>query len=55
MEQLEYLERFLKSKATGCGSTSTVFSGIVLCVSSIIIIIIIIITIRIKRLTEYDN
>ena len=39
---LEY--RFLKSKATGCGSISTVFSGIVLLyVSSIIIIMIIII------------
>ena len=37
-------ERFLKSKATGRGSISTVFSSIVLlCVSSIIIIIIIII------------
>ena len=34
----------MKSKATGCGSISTVFSSIVLlCVSSIIIIIIIII------------
>ena len=31
----------MKSKATGCGSISTVFSGIVLlCVSSIIIIVI---------------
>ena len=36
----------MKSKASGCGSILTVFSGIVLlCVSSIIIIIIIIITI----------
>ena len=35
----------MKSKATGCGSISTVFSRIVLlCISSIIIIIIIIIT-----------
>ena len=34
----------MKSKATGCGSISTVFSSIVLlCISSIIIIIIIII------------
>ena len=41
---------FLKSKATGCGSISTVFSNIVLlCVSSIIIIIIIIITIIIQN------
>ena len=40
----------MKSKATGCGSISTVFSGIVLLcvsVSSIIIIIIIIIIIMI--------
>ena len=36
----------MKSKATGCGSISTVFSSIVLlCVSSIVIIIIKIITI----------
>ena len=36
-----YLERLLKSKATGCGSISTVFTSIVLlCVSSLIIIII---------------
>ena len=34
IERLEYRERFLKSKATGCGSISTIFSGIVLlCVS----------------------
>ena len=40
LERLEYWERFLKSKATGCGSISTVFSSIVLlCVSSIIIMI----------------
>ena len=38
----------MKSKATGCGLISTVFSSIVLlCVSSIIIIIIIIIIITI--------
>ena len=38
MEWLEYWERFLKSKAAGCGSTSTVVYSIVsLCVSSIII------------------
>ena len=37
----------MKSKATGCGSISTVFSSIVLlCVNSIIIIIIIIINNR---------
>ena len=37
-EQLEYSERFLKCKATNCGSISTVFSSVVLlCVSSIII------------------
>ena len=37
LERLQYWERFLKSKATGCGSISTVFSSIVLlCVSSII-------------------
>ena len=49
LERLEYRERFLKSKATGCGSISTVFSSIVLlCVSSITIIIIIIIIIIIK-------
>ena len=36
----------MKSKAAGCGSISTVISGIVLlCVSSVIIIVIIIITI----------
>ena len=46
MEWLEYLERFLISKATVCGSISTVFSSILLlCVSIIIIIIIIIIMI----------
>ena len=44
-------EMFLKSKATGCGSISIVFSSIVLLrVSSIIIIIIIIIII--KKLSE---
>ena len=38
--------RFLKFKATGCGSISTVFSSIVLlCVSSVIIIMIMIIII----------
>ena len=38
----------MKSKATGCGSISTVFPSIVLqCISSIIIIIIIIIIIEI--------
>ena len=48
MERLEYWERFLKSKAIGCGSISKVFSSVVLlCVSSIIIIIIIIIIIKI--------
>ena len=46
MEWLEYLERFLISKATVCGSISTVFSSVLLlCVSIIIIIIIIIIMI----------
>ena len=41
LERLEYWERFLKSKATGCDSILTVFSSIVLlCVSSWIIIII---------------
>ena len=36
----------MKSRAAGCGSISTVISGIVLlCVSSVIIIIVIIITI----------
>ena len=30
LEWLEYWKRFLKSKATGCGSISTVFSSIVL-------------------------
>ena len=38
LERLGYWERFLKSKATCCGSISTVFSGkVLLCVSSIII------------------
>ena len=46
LERLEDWERFLKSKATGCGSISTVFSSIVLMfVSSITIITIAIITI----------
>ena len=40
----------MKSKATGCGSISTVFSSIVLlCVNSIIIIIIIIIIINNRK------
>ena len=39
LEKLEYWERFLKSKASGCGSISTVISSIVsLCISSTIII-----------------
>ena len=39
----------MKSKATGCGSISTVISSIVLlCVSSIIIIIVIIIIIMVR-------
>ena len=42
LERLEYLERFLKSKPTGCGAIAIVFSSIVLlCFTSIIIIIII--------------
>ena len=49
----------MKSKATGCGSISTVFSNIVLlCVSTIIIIviiIIIIIIIIIKTTANDDN
>ena len=41
----------MKFKATGCGSISTVFSGIVLlCVSSIIIMMIITIVIIIRRI-----
>ena len=45
----------MKSKATGCGSISTVFSNIVLlCVSSIIIVIILIIIIIIKIIAN-DN
>ena len=47
----------MKSKATGCGSISTVFSNIVLlCVSSIIIVIIlIIIIIIIIKIIANDN
>ena len=49
----------MKSKATGCGSISTVFSNIVLlCVSTIIIIVIIliiIIIIIIKTTANDDN
>ena len=39
LERLEYQERFLKSKAIGCGSISTVVSSIVLLRVSLIIII----------------
>ena len=48
----------MKSKATGCGSISTVFSNIVLlCVSSIIIaiLLIIIIIIIIIKIIANDN
>ena len=46
----------MKSKATGCGSISTVFSNIVLlCVSSIIIVIILIIIIIIIKIIANDN
>ena len=39
LERLEYWEKFMKSKAAGCGSISTLISSIVLlCVSSVIII-----------------
>ena len=39
LERLEYWEKFMKSKAAGCGSISTLISSIVLlCISSIVII-----------------
>ena len=53
LERLEYWERFLKSKASGCGWISTVFSSIVLLfVSSIIILIIIIIILLVNTETK---
>ena len=48
-ERLEYWKRFLKSKATGCGSISSVFSSILLlCFRSMMMIIIIMIIIITK-------
>ena len=56
--RLEYRERFLKSKATGCGWISTVFSSIVLlCVRSIIIrkIVILIVINSYTIIKDNDN
>ena len=45
------LRKFLKSKATRCGSISTVFSSIVLLCVSLIIMIMMMIIIRIRIMT----